>query len=126
MTFYDVWIGPAVDPWGLAGRPPAAPLDQPRRPSPVFPDGRTAFFELWRRIDSGALRGWRLDWGSWAALATRADVEALFAAICGPPGAYEARHAGELEHLAERLRALRAFVAELPGSGPFTLVGAEY
>ncbi len=64
--------------------------------------------------------------GSWAALATWAEVEALLAAVYGPPGAYEARHAAAPEHLTERLRVLRTFVAGLPGGGPFTLVCAEY
>jgi len=42
--------------------------------------------------------------------------------IFGPADAYEAKHAGVMEHLADQMRTLRKYVAELPADGRYAVL----
>ena len=55
----------------------------------------------------------------------RAEILAFIDEVYGPPGQYEAENSGAAEHLADRMRKLRAFVMALPPDRPFALVAAE-
>ena len=108
MTFYDVW------------------LDQPEQAAAFFPEGYAAFFTLKEGIDAGRWRGEQTSHLVWQAKMTRAEVEVLIEEVFGPEGAYEARHAGPLEHLADRMRALRTAVAALPEEELVAVVADEF
>lgn len=112
MTACELWIGPPVE-LELNGDvlPPGELLQDTSTP---FPLGEAAYFALRDKIATGAVRGERGDWGRYAALMRRAEVEAFLEEVFGAPGAFEARHTGAMAHLAERMRELRAFVAALP------------
>jgi hypothetical protein len=56
---------------------------------------------------------------------TRTEIKQFMVKIYGPLGAYEARHAGVMEHLADKMRALRSFVSCLPADGKFAVVCEE-
>lgn len=126
MTYYDAWIE----------EPTSAELEQleqspseagPFERSPLFPEGRDAFFLLRDEVASGALRGFQVDWGSYAAFMNRAAIEAFLAKTHGPPSAYEASHeAHGLSHIADKMRALREFVARLPEGRWFKVVVEEF
>ena len=85
-----------------------------------------AFFAICKGVESGRFRGVQVDWGSWAAHMTRTEIKQFMVKIYGPPGAYEARHAGVMEHLADKMRALRSFVSSLPADGKFAVVCEEF
>jgi hypothetical protein len=108
VTFYDVW------------------LDQPEHPAAFFPEGRATFFLVKEGIESGRFRGEHADHLVWQAQMTRAEIEELVREVFGPDGADEARHAGPLERLADRMRALRTAVAALPEEELVTVGANEY
>jgi hypothetical protein len=46
--------------------------------------------------------------------------------LFGAPGQYEARHNGVLQHEADRIRDIWAFVTELPEDDQFAVVADEF
>lgn len=124
MTQYDFWFE-LPDRAGLNGD--MLPLtERCQERGLIFHQAREAFFVLRGKIKSGAVQGHQTDWGSYAVLMNRADIEALLAEIYGPLDSYEARYAGTMEHLADRMRELRAFVAALPPEALATVRVSEF
>jgi hypothetical protein len=107
MTYYDVWI------------------TQPEQPVAFFPEGRAAFFVVKEGIEGGRWRGEQTDHLTWRARMTRSEIEALIEEAFGTEGSYEAQYAVG-EHLAARMRALRAFVAALPEGEEFPVMADEF
>jgi len=115
MTYFDCWIAePESVPSLLGDDRQLRSGRQGNTRNPMFPDGRRAFFVVRDGIASGKYRGIQVDALTWATLMTRAEILSLLAELFGPPGDFEARHAGPLHHLAKRMTALRAFVTGLP------------
>lgn len=113
MTYYDAWIK-APDASGeeaIAWFPPAR---------------REAFFHIRDAIRAGRLRGEQVDQLTWRATVNRAELEVLMDEIYGPAGAYEARHDGGMQHLADKMRTLRAFIAALPADQEIVLMADEF
>ena len=112
MTYYDAWIK-ATDASGEEA---------------IFPPParREAFFHIRDAIRAGRLRGEQVDHLVWRATVTVAEVEALMAEVYGPPGAYEAYHDIGLQHLADKMRKLRAFIATLPADQDIVLMADEF
>jgi hypothetical protein len=108
MTFYDVWIA------------------RPEQPTVSFPEGRAAFFAIREGTKFRRWPGEQADHLRWEAQMMRPEIEALLAEVYGPEGEYEAKHAGPLEHLANKMRALRAFVAGLPEGNAVTVVADAF
>jgi hypothetical protein len=96
VTIYDAWL-----------TAPGVPENEPTR---WFPDGRAAFFYLQDGIQSGRLAGEQVDHLVWRATMSRTDIEAALVELLRPVGDFEARHSGVMEHIADRMRRLRAFV----------------
>jgi hypothetical protein len=46
--------------------------------------------------------------------------------IYGPAGAYEARHDDGLQHLADKMRKLRTFIAAFPADQDIVLMADEF
>jgi hypothetical protein len=111
MTYYDAWI-----------RAPDASGEEATLP----PARREAFFHIRDAIRAGRLRGEQVDQLTWRATVNRAELEVLMDEIYGPAGAYEARHEGDLKHLADKMRKLRAFIAALPADQEFQLKADEF
>ena len=130
MTFYDCWITePATFPelLGLLGseeKPTRIP--SPGRRSPMFPEGYTAFFVIRDGITSGRFQGTQINQLTWGALMTKADIVTFLTELFGAPGQYEARHNGVLQHQADRVRDIWAFVTELPEDEQFAVVADEF
>jgi hypothetical protein len=57
---------------------------------------------------------------------TKADIVTFMAELFGAPGQYEARHDGVLQHQADRVRDIWAFVTELPEDEQFAVVADEF
>jgi hypothetical protein len=91
-----------------------------------FPNAGDAFFHIQDGILAGRLRGERTGPLTWRAIVTRQEIESLLVEIYGPVGEYEARHTGALNHLADRMRALRSIVVELPTDSDFVLAADEF
>ena len=130
MTFYDTWITePATFPelLGLLGseeKPTRIP--SPGRRSPMFPEGYTAFFVIRDGIRSGRFQGTQINHLTWGALMTKADIVTFLTELFGAPGRCEARHNGVLQHQADRVRDIWAFVTELPEGELFAVVADEF
>jgi hypothetical protein len=94
---------------------------------PWFPPERggrgTAFFAIRDGVQSGRFEGIQVDWASWAARMTRAEIERFIDEMYGAPGEYEAR---EPKHLADQMRAVRDCVAALPPDRQFAVVCEEF
>jgi hypothetical protein len=125
MTYTDVYITAANNVEELGEGPKDAERPHCWFP-PWYPSLPDAFTEIRDRVTSGRFRGVQVDWGSWAARMTRDEVLAFIDEIYGPPGAYEAQNAGVMEHLADKMRELRRYVAELPADGKFAVVCEEF
>ena len=124
MTYYDAWIATSSAAEVTGRVEGSAGYRQPTERSPFLPEGRQAFFCLRDGIKSGTYRGRQVDWGSYAASMTRQEVEAFLKETHGAPGIYE-KNCG-LTHLADRMRELRAFVANLPESTELKVVVEEF
>lgn len=95
--------------------------------SPYFPDGHLAASVVRRGISDGRFRGAQVDPLVWAALMSKAELLAFLDEVYGDPGEYERRfERGPLRHMAERLKSLRAYVAELPENEQFAVVADEF
>jgi hypothetical protein len=108
MTFHDAWI------------------TRPEQPPAIFPEGDSAFSAIKDGIQSGRLRGEQAGHLVWRAQMTRGEIEALLEEVFGPKGAYEAQNAGPLEHMAEKMRELRAYVAALPEREEIIVTADEF
>jgi hypothetical protein len=130
MPFCDVYIGSADELLPVLRGEPVDPSGPPAQLSRMFPPaaglGYGAFSRLLSEIQRGTYPSVATDWGSSAALVTRAQIERFIDDVYGPPGAYEARHDGTVSaHLVPWMRDLRAFVATLSPHGYFSLVAIE-
>jgi hypothetical protein len=125
VTYYDAYITSAHDVGGFDQHADQAGGTAPVR-SPLFPGGTEAFFAIRDAAKSMEVDGIQIDWGSWAILMTRDEIIAFLARIYGPPGHYEAQHAGTLQHLADKMQALRDFVLGLPPGERFAVVAEEF
>jgi hypothetical protein len=112
LTYYDAWLEAPDTPGSVA--------------TAWLPEGRQAFSAIRDAIRSGRLRGEQVDHLVWRATVTVAEVEALMADVYGPPGAYEGRHDAGMQHLADKMRKLRAFIAALPADREFELKADEF
>ncbi len=125
MTYLDTYVTTTNRVVGLGGE---APEDGTWSGSPVpwFPPDHgygTAFFAIRDGVQSGRFEGVQVDWGSWAARMTRAEIEQFLEEIYGPAGEYEAK---EPEHLAEKMRTLRRVVANLVPGRHYAVVCEEF
>ena len=122
MSYLDVYIGRLDDPhfsWeggNWNGNVPHAI-------SPRFPEGRTAFWELIKRIESGELDGKQTDWGGWVARVTKAQIEEFIRDIHDAHPWYQSD--SPMPHMKERLDALRGFVATLKDDEKYALIASE-
>jgi hypothetical protein len=112
LTYFDAWIR-APDASGEAA-------------TAWLPDGKAAFFAIRDGIRSGRFRGEQVDPLAWHATVTRAQLEELLGQVYGAPGIYEARHDARLQHLADKMRKLRAFIAALPADQEIVLMADEF
>jgi len=112
LTYYDAWL-----------KAPHASGDEA---TAWFPPARDAFFHIRDAILCGRLRGEQTDHLVWRAAVTKGEVEELMREIYGPPGTYEAYHDAGLVHLADKMRAFRAFVAALPSDRDIILMADEF
>jgi hypothetical protein len=130
LTYYDVYIGRLDDPgfsWGSQGREGSPP----RRLGPFFPPARRGssrypggtFGELLNRIDEGRLEGGQVDWGSWVAKASRAEILAFMDELYANDPTYSPPTA--FPHLLESLEELRGFVKGLDPNETYALVASE-
>ncbi|HEX2941241.1 MAG TPA: hypothetical protein VHO91_09350 [Rhodopila sp.] len=113
LTYYDAWL-----------KVPDVSGDEATASFP--PARRDAFFHIRDAILSARLRGEQIDHLVWRAAVTKREVEELLCQIYGPPGSYEADHDAGLSHLADKMRAFRAFVAGLPTDRDIVLMADEF
>lgn len=113
LTYYDAWL-----------KAPDAAGDEATAWFP--PARRDAFFHIRDAILSGRLQGEQTDHLVWRAAVTKGEVDELLCQIYGPPGSYEAYHDAGLSHLADKMRAFRAFVAVLPTDRDIVLMADEF
>lgn len=124
MTYTDAWIEKAAGAdLELVGLDPHEAGASDR--SPFFPEATKAYSLLRRGVESGSLKGFPIDWGSYAAIMNRNEIEELLVETHGVAGTYEAAHAG-LPDSARKMRELREFVAALPEGKWFKVVVEEY
>lgn len=116
MTYYDAWVK----------APDASGESDPVWFPPSVAGTGEPFFVIRDAIRAGRLQGEQVSHLAWHATVTRAELEAILTGIYGPPGVYEARNAGPLEHLADKMRALRAFIAAAPPGQVFELAADEF
>ena len=127
MTHYDAWITQPGDyPDLLVLKAGITQSNTVFERTPYFPEGDLAFRALCTGIRSGRFRGTQVDHLVRAALVTKTEINSFLDDVYGPPGEYEQRHGGALQHMAGRMKSLRDFVAELPEDGLFALAADEF
>jgi hypothetical protein len=109
MTIFDCWL--------------AGPDDER---TCFLPEGRDAFFNLKEGIQAGRYRGEQVDPLTWQAEMTKTEISAFIQEVYGPAGQYERQNAGPMEHMADKMRAARAFVAALPDDRPAKITADEF
>ena len=95
----------------------------PHRKSPFFHDGHKAFWEMLRRIEMGDLDGKQTDWGGWVARCKKSQIEAIIRDLYEGHPWYEP--GSPMPHMEQRLKALKAYVAQLTDDDVYALVATE-
>lgn len=126
MTYYDAWITQPSAIADLDWQGSSSSRSAAIGCSPMFPEGKVAFFAIRDGIKSGRFHGAQVDHLVWAAVMTRNEIVTFLAEVFGPPGRYEQHHDDGLRHLSDRMRELRSFVARLPGDEAFAIVAEEF
>ena len=95
----------------------------PRRRSPFFPDGDSAFWEVRNRINQGKLDGKQTDWGGWVARVKKTEIEAIIRDLHDANPWYQP--GSPMPHMELRLKELRTYVAGLNDYDTYALVATE-
>ena len=119
--FLDVYVGRLDDPWFVAERD-SEDGAVPSACSPLFPNGRAAFFELVRRIERKVLPGEATQHIAYVAPASKEQIAQFYADLFGTNPLL---HAGPEPEPPTEESTLRAWIRAMDDDGGWCLVACE-
>ncbi len=125
MSYLDVYIGFSE---GYSWTPDPDKFqigNAPKRQSPFFPDGSTAFRRLVEKINSKVFHGEQVDWGAYAAIVTKEQILSFMEELYPPEWQEKTIEFNKCVGLPDEYGELKDFVETLSNDEKYILVASE-
>lgn len=126
MTYLDVFVGELADgddplDWGGSWKG----SNTPTKSGPFFPPDRhgKAFWQVQEAVEQKRLPGKQVDWGAWAAIASKEYILEFIENLYRGDPWYE--DPSEMPHLYAQLQEVLDYVRSLPDGRDYALVACE-